>query len=486
VFITEGEKDTDNVAALGLCATTVAGGVWEFGCANPLHGRDIYILEDNDEAGRVKSLAAASILRDIVKSVSIISFTELPRKGDVTDWLAIPGNDKAALEARCISMPVWTPESVLPPVPENPPKDKPAVVIEPLSFVDFSSWKIEDPPEREWGLDEKFAMRTVGMFSGEGGTGKSLLALQLALGHAITYEWLGIGARPGSFIYLSAEDDAPEIQIRQTSILRSIGADFSELKGKMHLLDHVGKDALLGVPDGSGLIRPTKLFERLLSAAIEIKPVVIILDTTADIYAGNENDRAQVRQFVSMLRKLALMSDSYVLINSHVSLTGIASGTGTSGSTGWHNSVRSRMYLTKQKLAKDEIPDENYENLRRLEFMKSNYSALGSAIDLGFDKGIYRPVAGLAKADRKGGEINADYAFLKLLDRFNGQGRTVSPKADSKNGAARQFPKEGDAQAAGLKKRDIEAAQIRLFEAGRIKIEATGPPSRREERLVSV
>jgi hypothetical protein len=51
VLITEGEKDADNVAALGLCATTVAGGVWTASCTAPLAGRDVLVLEDNDVAG---------------------------------------------------------------------------------------------------------------------------------------------------------------------------------------------------------------------------------------------------------------------------------------------------------------------------------------------------------------------------------------------------------------------------------------------------
>ncbi len=37
-----------------------------------------------------------------------------------------------------------------------------------------------------------------------------------------------------------------------------------------------------------------------------IKPQTLVIDTSADVYAGNENDRMQVRQFVGLLRKLAI------------------------------------------------------------------------------------------------------------------------------------------------------------------------------------
>src|SRR5262249_8144904 len=55
VFICEGEKDADRVAALGQCATTVACGDWTEDCVKALAGRDVLILEDNDDAGIKKA-----------------------------------------------------------------------------------------------------------------------------------------------------------------------------------------------------------------------------------------------------------------------------------------------------------------------------------------------------------------------------------------------------------------------------------------------
>lgn len=52
VFVCEGEKDADRVAELELCTTTVATGKWTSDCVAALAGRDIVILEDNDDAGK--------------------------------------------------------------------------------------------------------------------------------------------------------------------------------------------------------------------------------------------------------------------------------------------------------------------------------------------------------------------------------------------------------------------------------------------------
>ena len=62
VFVCEGEKDADRVASLELCATSVAGGKWTDECVRALAGHDVIILEDNDETGRKKALAAAQAL----------------------------------------------------------------------------------------------------------------------------------------------------------------------------------------------------------------------------------------------------------------------------------------------------------------------------------------------------------------------------------------------------------------------------------------
>ena len=93
------------------------------------------------------------------------------------------------------------------------------------------------------------------------------------------------------------------------------------------------EDPLLAVPNRNGVMMPTPMFKLLLEAAGDIKPRHIGIDTSADVFGGNENDRAQVRQFLSMLRKLAVAANGNVVLLAHPSLTGIASGSGISGTT---------------------------------------------------------------------------------------------------------------------------------------------------------
>jgi DNA polymerase len=102
VWICEGEKDADNVAALGLVATTNPGGAgkWQPELAPWFASKQlIYLLEDNDAAGRDHTAKIITALRPIVPTIAVVSFPELQEGGDVSDWLEAGGN-RQLLEAR--------------------------------------------------------------------------------------------------------------------------------------------------------------------------------------------------------------------------------------------------------------------------------------------------------------------------------------------------------------------------------------------------
>lgn len=96
-FIVEGEKDADNLIALGLVATTNPGGADKWGKLSDdsaLHGRAVAIIPDKDGPGRKHALDVAHRLHDKAASVKII---DLPGDGkDASDF--IEGRDSQAPE----------------------------------------------------------------------------------------------------------------------------------------------------------------------------------------------------------------------------------------------------------------------------------------------------------------------------------------------------------------------------------------------------
>jgi Protein of unknown function (DUF3631) len=89
VWITEGEKDCDRIAGLGLCATTNPGGAnkWPAGFARYFAGRDVVVLPDNDQTGRDHALLVKASVGAVAASVRVLELPGLLPKQDVSDWL---------------------------------------------------------------------------------------------------------------------------------------------------------------------------------------------------------------------------------------------------------------------------------------------------------------------------------------------------------------------------------------------------------------
>ena len=242
-------------------------------------------------------------------------------------------------------------------------------------------------------------------------------------------------------------------------------------------MDFVGKDASLGVPDRNGIIRPTMLFEQIKQDAIAVRPKLVIVDTVADVFAGNENIRAQTRQFITLMRGLAIESGAAVILASHPSLGGIANDTGMSGSTAWHNGPRARGYFKAATEAED-------DELRVLEWRKNNYGPISESIILRWRYGVYVPEPRITSIEMAAAERKAEDLFLTLLNRFNGQDRNVSDK----NGTAYApalFAKEAEAVAAKVQKDSLAAAMRRLFAADKLHMEQYGYASRNTFRIAA-
>jgi RecA-family ATPase len=493
IFLCEGEKDADRVVDLDHCATTVAGGKWTADCVQALAGRDVLILEDNDEAGRKKALAAAQALHGTAATIRIIQLPNLPNKGDVSDWLDADRRNAERLVDVCFDAPLWTPAAEVSTIDEASTAKTPEMLVAsqaprakdddpslpPLCFLELATWQHAPVPERAWVVRDRIPLGNVALLSGEGAVGKTILSLHLAVATVLGRDWACAMPELGPALVVACEDDADELHRRLDAIVRHYGVTFADL-GDLHVASLAGRDALLATPRRDGLLAPTKLLARVHEAACDIKPRLIVLDNSADVFGGNENDRAQVRQFIGMLRGLAMAANAGVLLTSHPSLTGISTGTGLSGSTAWNASVRSRLYFKRATTEKDEEPDPD---LRLLEVVKNNYGPVGETITLRWKDGLFLPVAAPGSLEKLAREQKIDQLFLMLLDRWNGQGRNVSDKKTANAYAPTRFAEEPEAKADKATKRELTEAMERLFRAGTIHVATYGKLSKGWSRL---
>jgi RecA-family ATPase len=351
----------------------------------------------------------------------------------------------------------------------------------PLQWLDMSAWDDRPIPQRQWAIKDRVPLKQAGLFSGEGGTGKSIIELQKNVAHVTGKDWLGSLPEPGPAFYIGAEDDQEEIHIRLASIARHYGVTFKDLiEGGLHVLPLLGKDATLCAVTKGGKIDVTALYKQLYEAAGDIKPKNISIDTLSRAFAGSEIDRVQVYAFCMHMQAMAEAAEGSVTVLSHPSLQGIASGSGISGSTAWHGAFRFRQYLKGAKADGGEQPDND---VREIEFKKNQYGPRGETIVLRYQRGLFLPEGGVSSLDKLARESKAEELFLDLLRRFAGQGRNVSEKPTAPTYAPAAFSKEADARALGLRKPDVEAAMSRLFAADKIHVEEYGRPSRPYSRL---
>jgi RecA-family ATPase len=351
--------------------------------------------------------------------------------------------------------------------------------VRPLSFVKASKFADQPIPVRAWHVEEWIPAENVTLLGGDGGTGKSLTALQLAVATAAGTKWLGRNVRPGKALFVTAEDDLPEVHRRLADIVAEEGISLADLDD-LAIVSLAGDDALLAVPDGrSNIIRPTALFGSLESLIEKSQPTLVVLDTLADLFGGEENQRAQARQFVGMLRGLAISYRLTMLLLAHPSLSGMASGSGSSGSTGWSNSVRSRLYLER---IKGDNGSEDDPDARVLKTMKANYGPVGSQIKLRWRSGVFVTEQTAATSFSViAAQAHAERIFLDLVAAYEAEGRKVSATPSS-NYAPVVFSKDARSERVG--RSGLAAAMNRLFGDKRIKTEEYGPPSKRHNRIM--
>jgi uncharacterized protein DUF3631 len=122
VVVVEGEKDVDNVAAIGFTATCNAHGASELGKrpkwtrahSEQLRGADIVVLNDNDSAGYAHADTTCRFSLGVAKRVRRLDlkphWPDMPKGHDISDWLAL-GHTRAELDPLIAAAPDYQPEA---------------------------------------------------------------------------------------------------------------------------------------------------------------------------------------------------------------------------------------------------------------------------------------------------------------------------------------------------------------------------------------
>lgn len=336
-------------------------------------------------------------------------------------------------EARRRSM-----EAQRPLEPRNPGRAKPQNVEDRArtdGFVYASELAHRPLKPRQWVVDGIVPMSATTLFSGDGGTGKSLLAMDLLTAATSGGRWLGRDVRQCRSVFVSAEDDLDEMQRRLATIGQRKGINFGDYELNLGLFDKTSTAGPIITRDPKGNFEPSMFWCLLSNLVIDTGVELLVLDSLYNFFGGNEISRTDVTAFMDELNRLALDAECAIVVLWHPSVSGRNDGTGTSGSTAFRNRARQMLYLTPPSPESDDDPDT-----RTLTVTKSNYGKAGVEFKLRWSDGIFAVEDGpddeagmLGTIKRRNREKAANEAFLKALDAIAEQGRypSVSPNSPS-------------------------------------------------------
>jgi KaiC/GvpD/RAD55 family RecA-like ATPase len=286
------------------------------------------------------------------------------------------------------------------------------------TLLDLAALAATEPTPPRFVVAEWMPEGTATLLAGHGGSGKSLVALTAAVCIAAGRAFFGLHCARRRVLFASYEDCADVLHWRLRRVCDMLGVDLASLAGWLFVADASEAGEPLYVETRDGLL-PTSAFDWLRQRMRADRAEVLMLDGTADAFAGNENARAQVRAFVQALRRLMPRNGAVLLLH-HVD-AGTAHGASSkaySGSTAWHNSCRARWYLR---------PTEEGEqaDLSRMtvELRKSNHGKPGATLGLRFSEpaGCFvsdceLPAGPLDRANRESGERAAVLALIRRAE----------------------------------------------------------------------
>jgi hypothetical protein len=195
IFIAEGEKDVENLRALGIPATCNAGGAgkWREEFAPYFRAADVIVLQDNDIAGQNHVQDVAQKLQDVAERIRVVDIARwwqgMPAKGDVSDWIA-NGGTAEQLYAIAEKTPTWAGAPFVSRFGAQAWEH-----IGTAGAISCYAWLVEDV----------VPLGEIAMAFGDSGTGKSFAMFDLAMHIARDLKYNGRNVEPGLVVYVAAE-----------------------------------------------------------------------------------------------------------------------------------------------------------------------------------------------------------------------------------------------------------------------------------------
>lgn len=318
IFICEGEKAADAVAALGLIATTNHGGAgkWWPSLTDWFRNRQVIIMPDNDAPGERHARIVADSLTGTAKSVRILQLPDLPPKGDVVEWLA-RGGSKNKLVDLVKQTPIYDPLDAEP-LPPEPVEQQPIIA---QNKFELTRWGDIQDVQVKWLIDGILPAQGFAVCFGRPGSYKSFLCMYLSAMVAAGTEAFGKATVQGQVVYVMAEGGAG-LKPRIEALTRHYGITNPPVYFLRSALN------LRSTPDDA-----IGLMTAINDAGI--KPSLVVIDTLARSFGGgNENASEDMTAFINHIGMIQQQLKTAVLVVHHSGKSELAGARGHSSLLG--------------------------------------------------------------------------------------------------------------------------------------------------------
>jgi RecA-family ATPase len=206
------------------------------------------------------------------------------------------------------------------------------------------------PPSYAW--EGLVPISHVSLLSAHGGVGKSTIALMLCVAAALNRPLFGIPTKASKALFVSLEDAPSVLRHRLAWISREWNLNPVDLDERLAVVDGTDYPEMFTTTGRTDAGSPTGTYDELVDLVEREGFGLIVIDNASDAFDGDEIQRRQVRAFMRKLSLLAKNAGCAILLLAHVDKGTSRSARnendeGYSGSTAWHNSSRSRLFLRR-------------------------------------------------------------------------------------------------------------------------------------------
>lgn len=258
-----------------------------------------------------------------------------------------------------------------------------------------------------------------GILAGEGGAGKTRLAVQLAVSVAAGRPWLDCSTPAGGAPVLLVLAEEGEASLRRRVVRAREALALGEgtradavraaVNANLRCLSLAGEDARVMAPGpGRGALAETGIGSRLRALAGEIRPALVVLDPLSMLAPDDaEKDAAAASAMVRWLRWISEDTGATVLLTHHVRKpdkgdVGALTQHAIRGSSGLTAAARWALGLWREVGGEGEDDDDRTRELLRLRVLKSNDFAPPRSMPLVWaDGGVLRPATDPEVRERK-------------------------------------------------------------------------------------